>query len=206
MELTRSGWGRVVGLETEVSVYDPSGKLIIQRRWESRSFVRNFGRLIKALFENTLTGNQLIDVNSSLFSQALLTSSSGTVSLVPRPGGQVTPNTGAMIAIGNGTPDEKSSNVSLVNLVSNQDARMSTTISAEDAVKIEFSITEGITVTTVGGVNVSEVGLFARCREITDIASALPRRVLIAYDEVNPVIAVPYGGVIAPKYTLSFVA
>lgn len=209
LELVRDGWGRVLALETEISVYAPDGTLTHQRQWESRSFTLWFGRIIKGLFENAYTPVSplpLTDQTGTPFTPAIFTGIVGGLSLVQRPSSENPPDTGAMMAVGDGAAAEISGRTDLVVNRATQDARLSTITTTINAVKIEFFTVEGITITDTAVANITEVGLFVRLRTTTDTTGINPRRVLIAYDEVSPAIPVSTGSVIAPKYTMSFVA
>lgn len=211
----KGNWGQVCVLQAGFDVFDKSGQLINSKMWDSRSYTRNFARLVRSMFQ--FTAPSLTDINSSSFSGLMVSDPSNNgAKLIPRTTiATTTPTslginyTGAMLAIGTGAlTGEDSAFVNLKSILgSPQDARLSTATLTEDANTIEFQIAEGITVTNTSGATITEIGLFARIREASGSGIGVnPRTVLIAYDEVNPGIFVPNGGVIAPKYILSFPA
>jgi hypothetical protein len=123
--------------------------------------------------------------------------------------GRETTVTGAELAIGNTVATgEESSFINLKSLVAIQNARKSVATTQEDAAALIMVITAGVTVTTPGGLDISEIGMFARFRSNSpnESSNAPGRRQLLAYDFFSPVTNVPNGGVIAPRYTLSFAA
>lgn len=231
LDMERGNWGRVVALTTGFTVYEPgakiehradhpeefiTGKVMAKRDWESRSLLRWWGRLNRAFCEGT--SPSLLDINNATYNpKTHQNTNSDQCRLVPRYDAmgvgfgnwqfaESTP-TGAELAIGNTiTVGEESSYINLKQLVAIAPARQSVSTTLDDATAITFVVTAGITVTT-GALNISEIGMFARLRSHSpnETVTNLARRQLLAYDFFTAV-NIPLGGVIAPRYTLSFAA
>lgn len=200
-----SEYGLVSFLESEIAVYErPGGKLLEARRWPSRSYVRNFSKLLKMLV--SFSAESLTDVNSSLFTPIWVTTS-GNTNVGPMASPSITEATGAMLGIGQGVTSEDAGRTNLFVPVALQIARTALYTTTEDTVKIEFSINEGITIAASAGINVSEIGLFSWFNNTGATASSTTSQqaAMLAYDQVT-VVPVSQGGVVAPKYTMSFVA
>lgn len=209
---TDDTWGQVGVLKAGFDIFDKDGKLIDSKMWDARSYTRNFSRLVKAMFE--FTNPVLTDITGTVFSACMASDTTAQGDkLIPRTSvGTTSPTalginyTGAMLAVGTGAlTGEDSAFFDLKAIVdSPQDARMSTATVIEDTTTIDFQIAEGITITNSSGLTITEIGLYARIRQFNAGLVTNPHVVLMAYDEVNPGVFVPNGGVIAPKYTLSF--
>lgn len=208
----KGNWGQVVQLTAGFDVYDKEGgSIIATRTWEARSYVRNFARLVRAIFnavEPTLT-NQ----GTGSFAASTTSNPAGeTTRLVPRASvntGTPIPRgigyTGAMVGIGTGAALEDMSRVNFVVEYRTVDARLSVSLLEESSTNYSFQVAQGITISDSAGITVSEIGLFARVRDNDGSGTNKNAEVvLVAYDGVSPGIFVPQGGVIAPKYTLSF--
>src|SRR5262245_57271576 len=53
-----AGFGHILRLEADVRVWAPDGELIICKKWPSRSYIRNFARLMRNTFGSSV---QLVD-------------------------------------------------------------------------------------------------------------------------------------------------
>ena len=209
---TDDTWGQVGVLRAGFDIFDKNGKLIDSKMWDARSYTRNFSRLVKAMFQ--FTNHSLTDIDGTAFSAGMASDNTNQgAKLIPRTTlGTTSPTalgvgyTGAMLAIGTGAlTGEDSAFFNLKAIVgSPQDARTSTATITEDTATLDFQIAEGITITNSSGLTITEIGLFARIRAFNPGIGSNPHVTLMAYDEVNPGVFVPNGGVIAPKYTLSF--
>lgn len=234
LQMEKGNWGRVVGLVSGFTVYEPgakiehradhpeefiAGKVMAKHDWESRSLLRWWGRLNRAICEGVAPS--LLDVNNAAYSpKTHANANSDLCRLVPRydaislgggpwTGGTESIVTGAELAIGNTVATgEESSFINLKALIATANARRFVATTQEDTAALIMVITAGITVVTPGGLDISEIGMFARLRSESPLegSGALPRRQLMAYDFFSPVTNIPNGGVIAPRYTFSFAA
>lgn len=195
--------GLVVSLETEIAVYErPGGKLLEARRWPSRSFVRNFGRIVRMLF--TGVSETVLDIAGTPYHTAMYKNNFGQAALTPDPFQQEL--AGAALAIGNGVPDEDSGRRCMVSPVAYQTVKNSVYTTTENAVTLAFSITDGLTVNNALGETITEVGLFAQFQSQGE-SNPAQRGIatLMAYDGVTPLV-VSHGGVVVPKYSMAFAA
>lgn len=207
----QGNWGQVAQLKAGFDVFDKDGKLIESRMWDSKSYTRWFSRIVKGMFE--FTNPTLTDIDGNAFTMILANDSSfQNVNMIKKfnrlDSTSYGPDyTGAMLAIGNGAlTGEDSAFYTLKSIIDEPvNSRVSTSTITEDTTTLDFQIAQGITIVNASGETVTEIGLFARLRQRGSGAGSI-RQVLMAYDEVNPGIFVPNGGVIAPKYTLSFPA
>lgn len=208
----KGNWGQVCVLTAGLDVYDKEGgSIIATRAWEARSYVRNFARLVRAIFN--AVEPTLINQAAGSFSASTTTNPAfDTARLVPKPtSNNSTPlslgrgYTGAMLGVGTGSPSEDMSRTNFVVEYRTVDARLSPSLLEQSSTNFSFQIAQGITVSDSAGITVSEIGLFGRVRDNDGLGfTKNPEVVLMAYDGVSPGIFVPQGGVIAPKYTLSF--
>lgn len=207
----QGNWGQVAQLKAGFDVFDKDGKLIESREWDSKSYTRWFSRIVKSMFE--FTNPSLTDINGNAFTAIVANDTSfQNVNMIKKYNRLDSSTfgfdyTGAMMAIGNGAlTGEDSSFYTLKAIIDGPvNARVSTSTITEDNSTLDFQIAQGITIVNSSGETVTEIGLFARLR-VRGTGAGDIRQVMLAYDEVNPGIFVPNGGVIAPKYTLSFPA
>jgi hypothetical protein len=205
----KADWGEDVRLVAGVSVLSPDGEVKFDREWESKSFTRWFSRVMQSLLDFTNPG--LTDFQGNSFNVPFA-GGGGGVRGIPNltqntsPGFGLnggTENTGGMLAIGNGAYGGVDSGfTNLKNLLFFQTAVYDGITTQEDTAALAFYMTTGITLATIGGTTIQEIGLFARFWPFFNN----PHLVLMAYDEVNPGVVAAYGDVIAPKYSMAFAA
>lgn len=202
--------GLICYLECEIKVFDrPGGRLIHARRFPSRSYTRNMAHILRMM--HSFVSETLIDLTGAAFfpTWVVPNNTSGGVGFQGQP--DVSNNVCAQMAVGQGVGPEDSSYFNLIAPVGDpQPANKSVVTTQQDAAGVSFFVDQGVTVAAIGGANISEVGLFTapvpqgQNPFSTFAGGNFPnRRTLIAYDQITP-IAVPQGGVIAPKYTLAF--
>jgi hypothetical protein len=205
-----AGWGHVGRLELDVQVYRPDGELVIARKMPSRSYIRNFARIMRNTFGENV---QLVDRTGTLRTTPLNNNpSSGGLGLIP----QITQETvgtgtsanpemsGAGMAIGDGVAAEVHTRNDLVNrvspIISARNALITTVLTTATTT---IQVTCGITNSTAASVSVTEIGMFLFAVPTAVATSVVPFSTLLAYDGITstPVAA---GGVIAPRYTMDF--
>lgn len=206
-----AGFGHILRLEADVRVFSPDGQLVLARKWPSRSYIRNFARLLRNIFGQTV---QLVDRNGTSQTTNMNTLSGGNqVGLIAQvtpetgggTGGQANPElSGGGMAIGNGVAAEVHTRNDLVSRVggiysSRQNIRTSVLTTATTTLEVTTGITNG----QAASINVTEIGFFLfACLNATP-PSVVPFSTLLIYDGIasTPVAA---GGVIAPRYTMDF--
>lgn len=207
-----AGFGHILSLEADVRVWSPGGELLMARKWPSRSYIRNFARILRNIFGQNV---QLVDRVASLQSVALNNATAGGgQGLIPEILQETTFNastgnpdlSGLGMAIGDGVPAEVHTRNDLV-------ARVGSIISARNNVRTSvltpatttLEVTTGITNGQATTINVTEIGmfLFALSALVTGSRSAVPFSTLLAYDGIVST-PVATGGVIAPRYTMDF--
>lgn len=204
----KENWGEDVELRAGVAVLSRDGEVKSDVEFASKSFTRWFARVMQGVLDHqgcTLTDHQgtpffvPMQLNQGVRLTPNLTEQ--TSAQFGQPGGQL--NTGAALAIGNGAlGGADSGQFTLKNLLFLQDAHADGIVTQDNAVAMAFYITTGITLATIGGTTIFEIGMFNRIK-----GSFGPTHyVLMAYDEVNPGVVAAYGDVIAPKYSMSFAA
>lgn len=199
----QNGHGNILGLTADVRVWDrPGGKLLVARKWPSRSFIRNFARLMRMMF----SGSQLDVFNTA--AAPYLTKMAGDSffgSHAFHPNRSLMLGAGAGMAIGDGASAEDHTRSDLVSRIGGVDlanGAVSTTV--DSAATLTLQITKGITVAQSGGITAREIALFmfiAFKDSPPDTVEGGP--VLMAYDGIADT-PVAQGGVIAPRYTLNF--
>jgi hypothetical protein len=208
--LGEKDFGLIDYLECSFRLFDkPGGKLLAARRWPAQSYVRWFARIVRML--HSFVPETLTDFTGVAFTPTLVVpnNASGGVGFQGQP--DVSNNVCAQMAIGQGVGPEDSSYFDLIARVGDiQPANKSVVTSQQDAAGVAFFIDQGVTVAQIGGASISEVGLYTspvpqfQNPFATFTGGQFPnRRTLLAYDQITPV-AVPQGGVFAPKYTLSY--
>ena len=204
-----AGWGHVLGLQADVRVWAPDGELIIAKKWPSRSYIRNFARLMRNTFGSNI---QLVDRNGTNQTTTMNNAGQNAMGFIPQLFQETTnaatsagaEHGGAGMAIGQGTASETHTRNDLV-------TRFSEIISARQGVRttvlntstLTLEITQGIVNGTAASINVTEIGLYICCANTGTVTSGLPFSTLVAYDGITstPLAA---GGVIAPRYTMDF--
>jgi hypothetical protein len=204
-----AGYGHVIRLEADVRVFNPTGQ-VVHRKWPSRSYIRNFARILRNTFGQSV---QLVDRNGTLWSVPLNVAPGVTSSaLIPGlflesnnagANGQAE-QSGAAMGIGNGVAAEVHTRNDLV-------SRFGSVISARQGVRtsvlntstLTLEITCGIVNGSAASVNITEIALFMFCLPTGEGTTDVPFSTLIAYDGISstPLAA---GGVIAPRYTMDF--
>lgn len=207
-----AGFGHVLRLEADVRVWAPDGELQLARKWPSRSYVRNFARIVRNIFGQTV---QLFDRTGALRTTAMNTAPGVTgQGLIPElflqngasAGSALNPElAGAGMAIGNGFVSESNQANDLTTRIGGiYSARSSVRTSVESAATTTLEITQGITNRATGALSVNEIGLFLFfCNQAFSTRSQVPYATLLAYDGITPT-PVALGGVIAPRYTMDF--
>jgi hypothetical protein len=204
-----AGFGHILRLEADIRVFNPKGPALF-RKWPSRSYIRNFARIMRNTFGQNV---QLVDRNAGNQTTILNTASgAGGTGFIPSitqettsTGAQANPEmSGAGFAIGNGVAAEVHTRNDLVARVgaiisSRNNVRTSVLTTATTTLEITTGITNGQAVS----INVSEIGLFGFCSPINVGASSVPFSTLLIYDGIAST-PVATGGVIAPRYTMDF--
>jgi len=208
--LGEKDFGLIDYLECEIKVFDrPGGKLLAARRWPAQSYVRWFARIVRMM--HSFVNETLTDITGTPFTPTWVVpnNANGTSGFQGQP--DISNKVCAQMAVGQGVGAEDSSYFDLIARVGDpQPANKSVVTSQQDAAGVMFFVDQGVTVALIGGANISEVGLFTapipqnQNYQSTPVGGAFPNRLtLLAYDQITP-IAVPQGGVIAPKYTMSY--
>lgn len=198
----QNGFGNILGLSADIRVWDrPGGNLVVAKKWPSRSFIRNFARIMRQLFQTT--------------DLTLFTTAGGTittnVNATGNAGGGILPRQslvrqgGAGMAVGDGSGSEDHTRNDLISRIGNiilaGDA-VATTV--DNTATLTFQITQGITIAQSGGITAREIGLFIFIRDEDNSASSDNGiATLCGYDQITAT-PVAQGGVISPRYTLNF--
>ena len=204
-----AGFGHILRLEADVRVWSPDGQLQMARKWPSRSYIRNFARILRNLFGSNI---QLVDRSANLRSTILNNAGSGQQGFIPAivtetdsaSLNQVAELSGAGMAIGQGVAAESHTRndlVSRVGAVYSARQNVRTTVFSTATTTIE--ITTGITNGQATSVNITEIALFLFAQVAGASYVATPFSTLLAYDGITST-PVATGGVIAPRYTMDF--
>jgi hypothetical protein len=205
----KGNWGQDVRLEAGIAVLTKDGEVLENREWESKSFTRWFSRVVQSTLDNT---NPVVtDFQGSVLGPAFASTSSANPffppSAQPSAGhglgaGQF--SCGARLAIGNGPlTGAQSGFTNLKAMLFHQSACIDGITTQDDNAAMAFDIVTGITLATIAGATIQEVGLFSVFQQQFANQSFMA---LMAYDEVSPGVVAAYGTVIAPRYSLSFAA
>lgn len=205
-----AGWGHVGRLEADIRVFDPDGGDAIFKKWVSRSYIRNFARLMRNTFGENV---QLVDRNGTNRTVAMNNAPGiGAAGLIPQiqqettsAGAQGNPDfSGAAMAIGNGVASEVHTRNDLVSRVGGiYGGRQNLVTTVLTTATVTLQITTGITNGQAASVNITEIGLFLFAITTGVNISTVPFSTLWAYDGITST-PVASGGVIAPRYTLDF--
>lgn len=205
-----AGWGHVGRLEADVRVWAPDGELVICKKWPAHSYIRNFARIQRNIFGQTV---QLVARDGTSFSTTMNTDN-GTSNNALIPGiFQETTNTntvgncedsGLGFAIGNGVASEVHTRNDLV-------ARVSPVISSRNNVyttvlntsTTTLEVTTGITNSQATTINITEIGLYLMASAFNGSFGTIPFSTLLIYDGITST-PVATGGVIAPRYTMDY--
>lgn len=204
-----AGFGHILRLEADVRVFSPRGGLVIARKWPSRSYIRNFARILRNLFGQNVqlvdraAGNQTVALNNGVsVATGLIPSitfeTAGTGSLANPE------DSGVAMAIGNGVPNENHQRNDLVARVSSIiSSRNNIRTSVQNLATTTLEVTTGITNGQAVTLNITEMGMFLFAIPNSVNQSTVPFSTLLAYDgfAATPVAS---GGVIAPRYTMDF--
>jgi hypothetical protein len=205
-----AGFGHIGRLTGEVRVYTPKKDFQIARKWESRSYIRNFARILRNLFGQNV---QLVDSGGGSVT-VMLNNGTGIGGLGLTPEVSLSPGSfgatanpelsGAGFQIGNGVPLESHTRNALVAPVGPIiSSRNNVRTSVQNTSTTTLEITTGITNSQAVTVNVTEIGLWLFFISNAVNRSVVPDITLIAYDGITST-PVATGGVIAPRYTLDF--
>lgn len=207
-----AGFGHVLRLEADIRVFAPkTGELLIARKWPSKSYIRNFARVLRNIFGQNV---QLVDINANNQTVALNNAQgvggASFISLLESYATQF--NTvgnpelsGLGMAIGQGVFVANHQRNDLISRVGGiYSSRQNIRTSVQTAATFTLEVTTGVTNGQATTINVTEIGLFLFPIS-TSIggSSVTPFATLFAHDGITstPVAA---GGVIAPRYTMDF--
>lgn len=202
-----AGFGQIVQLEADVRVMSPKGGLVVARKWPSKSYIRNFARLLRNLFGQSV---QLVDIGGTARTTAMNTAPGVTGAALIAELNQVLTSSanpewsGLQMAIGQGVAAEDHLRNDLVSRVGGiYSARQNVRTTVLDAATTTLEVTTGITNGQAASINVTEIGLYLAAIPTGTGGSSVGFRTLLAYDGIasTPVAA---GGVIAPRYTMNF--
>lgn len=205
-----AGWGHVGRLDADVMAYAPDGELQVARKWPSRSYIRNFARIMRNMFGQSV---QVVDSAGNNITLVLNNAAGNT-------GGGLIPaitlfntssirnnpdSSGVAMAIGQGVAAESHTRNDLVSRVGSiYNSRNNLVTTVFDTSTTTLQVTTGITNATAASINVTEMGMFLFVLPTTSSeVSSVPAATLLAYDGVTST-PVASGGVIAPRYTLDF--
>lgn len=207
-----AGFGHILRLEADVRVWAPSGQLQVARKWPSRSYIRNFARILRNIFgqsvqlvdrvggPQTVTLNNAGGVTGMAFTAQIEPDTTGSLGVDGNP-----ELSGAAMAIGNGIAAENHLRNDLVARVGGiYSARQNLVTTVLTAATTTLQITSGVTNAQAASINVTEIGMFLYA--ITNAGaqrSKTPFATLMAYDGIAST-PVASGGVIAPRYTMDF--
>jgi hypothetical protein len=215
----RDGYGCVGKLMVGLEVKDKDGKILFDKTWEARSFNRNFGRLMQSIFD--FVNPTLVDIqNNNIILRMGADGGAAPARLVPRPNSVCNVFSGDSVAQGKFSGGAKfgigigaltgndSTFIELESKFGEVDAQKATSITQEDTAALVYVITQGFTVVLAAGIDLTEIGLYGRFRVQNDFngESGPVFQFLLAYDQVNPLVHIPQGGVVSPKYTISWIA
>ena len=207
----QNGWGCINQLTTDIRVYDKrGGNLKVAKKWPSKSYTRNFARIVRMMF--TFTNRNLTDETGAFFDTQMITNGNNPGAVIPdadfvlqQTGG----GTGAAMAIGRGatgTSAEIHTRSEMVDLIAREDASRSVFDATIDTTTYSFTIMAAFEITAAASETITEVGLLSHIRDKDDTNSSnVPpgNHVLLAYDVVTDTV-VTQGGIITPRYTLEF--
>lgn len=205
-----AGFGHILRLEADVRVWDKDGELLIARKFPSRSYIRNFARILRNTFGENV---QLVDRNGTPRTVALNNNPGvGGAGLIAQIDVETTSagaggnpeDSGAAMAIGDGVPAEVHTRNDLVSRVGGiYSARQNLVTTVLDTATTTLQVTTGITNGQSASVNITEIGMFLFAILTGVATSSVPFSTLLAYDGIVST-PVPAGGVIAPRYTMDF--
>jgi len=202
----KDGWGHVNRVDAGIASYAPDGELIVARRWPSRSYTRNFARIIRNVlgFFTTLRTRGGVDQNTP-FNTADGNGIIPTVTLSPSGAASNTGHSGAMMLVGDGVALEDHTRDDVVNeALPIVPARNSVRTTVQDTTTITHQVDAAIANGGASSLNITEIALFMRGLDPANSSTAQAGYdFLLAYDGVasTPVAA---GGSIAPRFILDF--
>lgn len=205
-----AGWGHVGRLTVDVRVWAPDGELIKCIKKPSRSYIRNYARLCRNIFGQTV---QLVDRNGNPISTTMNTDNGvGNNGLIPgiyqetsNVGSTGNPEmSGVGFAIGNGVAAEVHTRNDLVSRVGAIiSSRNNVRTSVLTGATMTLEVTTGITNSQAVPITVSEIGLFLFAQQFNTGFGTVPFSTLLIYDGIAGT-PVATGGVIAPRYTMDW--
>lgn len=208
------GYGVIATMEASLSVFDkPGGDLVVAKKWPSRSYIRNFARVMRNMFSENAVGGGIDFVDKDAVARRTQLQDPGSTSggLLPEvpveataPGLDKAPYSGAGFGVGDGVAAEDHTRNDLVNRFGQIiDARNFVRTSVLTTATITLEITGAITNSSSATLNVTEIGMFGYFRRDVDLLTRTGFWTLLAYDGVTST-PVAVGGVAAPRYTLNY--
>lgn len=205
-----AGFGHILRLEADVRVWSAAGELLSARKFPSKSYIRNFARILRNTFGENV---QLVDRTGGLRSTPLNNNPGvGGAGFIPEviqettfTGTVANPElSGVAMAIGDGVAAEVHTRNDLVARVGGiYSSRQNIRTTVQDLATTTHEVTTGITNGQSASVNITEIGMFLFAMIVGVGTPAVPFSTLLAYDGIVST-PVPAGGVIAPRYTMDF--
>jgi hypothetical protein len=206
-----AGFGHILRLEADVRVYAPGGELVIARKWPSKSYIRNFARVLRNMFGQSV---QLVDISAN--NQTVPLDVATGVAGVGLIGGLLNyatqfnsagnPELGGLgMAIGQGVFVANHQRNDLISRVGGiYSSRQNVRTSVQNTSTFTLEVTTGVTNGQATTINVTEIGMYLfALTTAAGNASACPFATLFAHDGIAST-PVASGGVIAPRYTMDF--
>lgn len=202
-----AGFGHILRLEADVRVWSPDGQLEVAKKWPSRSYIRNFARIMRNMFGQSV---QLVDTGATPRTVGLNNATSNTAgsllaTVSTTVGAAGNPElAGGGMAIGNGVAAEVHTRDDLVSRVGGiYSARQNLVTTVLDTSTTTLQVTSGITNAQAASINVTEIGYYLFAIVAASGTSVVPFATLLIYDGITST-PVASGGVIAPRYTMDF--
>jgi hypothetical protein len=205
-----AGFGHILRLEADVRVWAPDGELVVARKWPSKSYIRNFARILRNMFGQNVQlvdnagGNQTVALNNP--------AGVGGASFIPNlavyttaPNSAANPElSGLGMAIGQGVFVANHQRNDLISRVGGiYSSRQNIRTSVQNAATFTLEVTTGVTNGQATTINVTEIGMFLFAATTGSQLQAAGFATFLAHDGIasTPVLS---GGVIAPRYTMDF--
>ena len=207
-----AGFGHILRLEADVRVFAPkTGELLIARKWPSKSYIRNFARVMRNIFGQNV---QLVDISANNqtvpLNNATGVGGGGFITGLLNYATQFNQNgnpelSGLGMAIGQGAFVANHQRNDLISRVGGiYSSRQNVRTSVQNTSTFTLEVTTGVTNGQATTINVTEIGMFLFAMTNAQAAStACPFATLFAHDGIAST-PVASGGVIAPRYTMDF--